>query len=147
MSGFFVSFALPFEKPFSIPIMKKLFIVIALFTLLCACNNNTQTPANVPQPDPATAAMHEKQQKAQEDWKNWDNLTDERKNELLEDYKATYDEIKAIKEAREARKAKFEAAMQNWDNLTLEEKKAAIDLMAPNSAKAEPVTTPEQNTK
>lgn len=90
--------------------------------------------------------MHEKQQKAQEDWKNWDNLTDERKNELLEDYKATYDEIKAIKEAREARKAKFEAAMQNWDNLTMEEKKAAIDLMAPNSAKAEPVTTPEQNT-
>ena len=136
-----------FEIHFLSLIMKKIFITIALFTLLCACNNNTQAPAKEPQADPATEAMHAKQQKAQEDWKNWDNLTDERKNELLEDYKATYDEIKAIKEAREARKAKFEAAMQNWDNLTLEEKKAAIDLMAPNSAKAEPVITPEQNTK
>ena len=126
--------------------MKKLFLFLTVSTLLlCACNNNTQTPANEPQQDPTKVAMEEKQKKAQEDWKNWDNLTDERKNELLEDYKATYDEIKAIKEAREARKAKFEAAMQNWDNLTLEEKKAAIDLMAPNSAKAEPVITPEQN--
>ena len=83
--------------------MKKLFITIALFTILCACNNNTHAPAKEPQPDPAKVALEEKQKKAQEDWRNWDKLTDERKNELLEDYKATYDEIKAIKEAREAR--------------------------------------------
>ncbi len=126
--------------------MKKLFLLLAVgAVLLTGCNQNPQPAADGPQPDSAAVAMHEKQEKAREDWNNWDSLTDERKSELLEDYKATYDEIKAVKEAREARKAKFEAAMENWDNLTLEEKKAAIDLMAPKTAKAEPVITPQRN--
>ena len=80
-------------------------------------------------------AQQEKLKKDRADWDNWENLTDERKAELLDSQKAVYDAQKAIKEAREARKAKFEAAMENWDNLSLDERKAAFDIINPKANK------------
>ena len=65
--------------------------------------------------------------KAAEDWQNWENITDERKAELLDQRKAKYDEMQAMKKAQEEKKAAFEAAMNNWDKLTLDERKAAFD--------------------
>lgn len=72
--------------------------------------------------------MDEKCQKAMEDWKNWENLTEDRKVELLNERKAAYDKQVAEQAEREAQKAKFEEQMKNWDKLTTEEKKAAFDL-------------------
>ena len=63
-----------------------------------------------------------------EDWANWENLTEDRKVELLNERKACYDKQKAEQAEREAQKAKFEEQMSKWDNLTTEEKKAAFDL-------------------
>ena len=65
--------------------------------------------------------------KAAEDWQNWENLTDERKAELLDQRKAKYDEMQEMKKAQEEKKAAFEAAMKNWDNLDLDARKAAFD--------------------
>jgi hypothetical protein len=67
--------------------------------------------------------------KAAEDWQNWENITDERKAELLDQRKAKYDEMQSMKKAQEEKKAAFEAAMNNWDNLTIDERKAAFDNM------------------
>lgn len=72
--------------------------------------------------------MDEKCQKAMEDWKNWENLTDERKAELLNERKAAYDKKKAAEEEMKAKQAKFEELMGKWDQLSLDEKKAAFDL-------------------
>lgn len=112
--------------------MKKLFLLLAVGTMLMAGCNNTQNQNNTTTPlDSATAAQQEKLKKDRADWDNWDKLTDERKAELLDSQKAVYDTQKAIKEAREARRAKFEAAMENWDNLSLDERRAAFDLITP----------------
>lgn len=95
--------------------------------------------------DSLQVKIEEQSKQVREDWNNWDNLTDERKNELLDMQKKSYDQAKAMKEAREARKAKFEAAMDNWDNLTIEEKKAAFDLMIPQTPQQEGATTQQSS--
>ncbi len=120
--------------------MKKLFIMLAAACCLMftACNNKpAEQPAEATEPQteaPCCEEMTEEQKaemeackKAAEDWQNWENLTDERKAELLNDRKAKYDEMQAMKKAQEEKKAAFEAAMNNWDKLTLDEKKAAFD--------------------
>lgn len=123
--------------------MKKLFILMAATCCLAftACNQNkttdqtaesTEVQAEEPcckEMTPEQKAEMEAHQKAMEDWKNWENITEERRVELLNDRKAKYDEMQAMKKAQEEKKAKFEAAMQNWDNLTTAEKKAAFDEM------------------
>lgn len=125
--------------------MKKLFLLLAVGSLLMTgCHNGSKPSSDTKQTDSATVAMQEKFQKDREDWNNWENLTDERKAELLDEQKLVYEKQKAIKEAREARKAKFEAAMENWDNLSLDERKAAFDLMNPRAAKKEDAAAPEK---
>lgn len=125
--------------------MKKLFIMMAAACCLMftACNNNK--PAEQPaentemqaEDHPCCKEMTEEQKaemeackKAHEDWQNWENLSEDRKVELLNDRKAKYDEMQAMKKAQEEKKAAFEAAMNNWDKLTTEEKKAAFDAAA-----------------
>jgi hypothetical protein len=122
--------------------MKKLFILMAAACCLTftACNNKpAEQPAECTETqseEPCCKEMTEEQKaemeackKAAEDWQNWENLTDERKAELLNDRKAKYDERQAAKKAQEEKKAAFEAAMNNWDNLTIDERKAAFDNM------------------
>ena len=123
--------------------MKKLFILMAAACCLTftACNNKTadqQGECTKAQSEekpcckeitPEQKAEMEACKKACEDWKNWENITEERRVELLNDRKAKYDEMQAMKKAQEEKKAKFEAAMNNWDNLTTAEKKAAFDEM------------------
>ncbi len=103
-----------------------------------ACNNNKPAEQTAEGTEPQTEAccpeMTEEQKaemeackKAAEDWQNWENLTEERKAELLDQRKAKYDEMQAMKKAQEEKKAAFEAAMNNWDKLTIEERKAAFD--------------------
>lgn len=48
---------------------------------------------------------------------------------MLDQRKAKYDEMQAMKKAQEEKKAKFEAAMLNWDKLSLDDRKAAFDEM------------------
>lgn len=126
---FFTTFASPNKNAKT---MKKLFLLLAVGTLLMVGCDNTRNQNNNTTPlDSATVAQQEKLKKDKADWDNWDSLTDERKAELLDSQKAVYDMQKAMKEAREARRAKFEAAMENWDNLSLDERRAAFDLITP----------------
>ncbi len=105
-----------------------------------ACNNNKPAEQTAEGTEPQTEAccpeMTEEQKaemeackKAAEDWQNWENLTEERKAELLDQRKAKYDEMQEMKKAQEEKKAAFEAAMNNWDKLTIDERKAAFDNM------------------
>lgn len=124
--------------------MKKVLILMAAACCLSftACNNNkpAEQPKECPEMQaedhpcckdmtPEQKAEMEACKKAMEDWKNWDNISEERRVELLNDRKAKYDEMQAMKKAQEEKKAKFEAAMNNWDKLTTAEKKAAFDEM------------------
>ena len=124
--------------------MKKLFIMLAAARCLMftACTNNKPAEQNAEATEvqaeetPCCKEMTEEQKaemeackKAAEDWQNWENLTDERKAELLDQRKAKYDEMQAMKKAQEEKKAKFEAAMLNWDKLSLDDRKAAFDEM------------------
>ena len=112
-------------------------LAAACCLVFASCNNKAKEEQRPPFPkdgpcmemkDGPHCEMDEKCQKAMEDWKNWDNLTDERKAELLNDRKAAYDKQKAAVEEMEAQKAKFEEQMSKWDQLSLDEKKAAFDL-------------------
>jgi len=120
--------------------MKKLFIMLAAACCLMftACTSKpaeqTAETTEAQAEEPCCKEMTEEQKaemeackKACEDWQNWENLTDERKAELLDQRKAKYDEMQAMKKAQEEKKAAFETAMNNWDKLTLDEKKAAFD--------------------
>lgn len=117
--------------------MKKLILVTVLIPLLlCACGNKKANPeTEVPKVDPRIQEQMDKQAKDRADWDNWNSLSDERKAELLDSQKAIYDDMKAKKAERQARREKFEAAMNNWDNLSLDERKAAFDLIANPSPK------------
>jgi hypothetical protein len=116
--------------------MKKLMILAVVCCLaLTSCNNKAkeEPPCQKECPkqemkDHPRCEMDEKCQKAMEDWKNWENLTDERKAELLNERKAAYDKKKAAEEEMKAKQAKFEELMGKWDQLSLDEKKAAFDL-------------------
>ncbi|MBO7445123.1 MAG: hypothetical protein J6T86_01775 [Bacteroidales bacterium] len=126
--------------------MKKILTLMVVCSLIFA-SCNTKKTQEAEQPECAKqeqcdaqkgpkCEMSEEQKKAMEDWKNWENLDETRKAELLNERKAQYDQMKAEKEAMEAKKAEmeakkaeFEKAMANWDKLTLDEKKAAFDLM------------------
>ena len=112
-------------------------LAAACCLIFASCNNKAKEEKMPPFPkggpememkDGPHCEMDEKCQKAMEDWKNWENLTDERKAELLNDRKAAYDKQKAAVEEMEAQKAKFEEQMSKWDQLSLDEKKAAFDL-------------------
>ena len=112
--------------------------------LLSACGNKkANSGAEVPEADPRIQEQMDRQAKDRADWDNWNGLSDERKAELLDSQKAIYDDMQAKKADRQARREKFEAAMDNWDNLSLDERKAAFDLVANPSPKkkaaAEPV--------
>ena len=92
--------------------MKKLFIMMAALCCMTfiACNNNkpaekaAECTEMQAQDKPCCKEMTEEQKaemeackKAAEDWQNWENITDERKAELLDQRKAKYDEMQAMK--------------------------------------------------
>lgn len=101
--------------------------------IFASCTNKAkeETPEAQPQEQNEEVMCEKQKQHMQdcEDWKNWENLTDERKAELLDMKKACYDKKKAEQAEMEALKAQFEEAMANWDKLTLDERKAAFDLL------------------
>ena len=121
--------------------MKKLFLLLAVAGCMTftACNNTQSTEQNKENTEacaekPCCKEMTEEQKaemeackKAAEDWQNWENISDERKTELLDKRKADYDKMQEMKKAQEEKKAQFEAAMNNWNKLSLDEKKAAFD--------------------
>ncbi len=117
--------------------MKKLILFAVLIPLLfSACGNKNANPeTELPEVDPRIQEQMDRQAKDRADWDNWNSLSDERKAELLDSQKAIYDDVKAKKADRQARREKFEAAMDNWDNLSLDERKAAFDLVANPSPK------------
>lgn len=115
--------------------MKKLFVLLTACCLaLCSCHSESKADKNQPveMQNDSIAAKQQQHQIDRDDWLNWDNLTDERKAELLDKSKAAYDRTKAAKEEKERRKAQFEEAMDNWDNLSLDERRAAFDLIDPS---------------
>ena len=80
--------------------------------MFTACNNNKQAeqPAEntemQAEDHPCCHEMTEEQKaemeackKAAEDWQNWENLSEDRKVELLNDRKAKYDEMQEMKKA------------------------------------------------
>ncbi len=104
--------------------------------LLSACGNKEANPGTeVTELEPRIQEQMDRQAKDRADWDNWSGLSDERKAELLDSQKAIYDDMQAKKADRQARREKFEAAMDNWDNLSLDERKAAFDMVANPSPK------------
>ena len=95
--------------------MKKLMMLVAVCCLVFASCNKQEKEKSAQTPEQQELTEKQKQgMKDREDWVSWENLTDERKAELLNKSKAAYDKQKAAQEEREARKAKFEEAMANW---------------------------------
>lgn len=112
----------------------------------CSCNRNPKEHGDKMQMQQDSLTDKQKQHQIdREDWLNWENLTDERKAELLNKSKASYDKMKAAKEEKERRKAQFEEAMSNWDNLSLDERKAAFDLLDPNATPSKEVVKTDTN--
>lgn len=126
--------------------MKKLFLLAAaccfLFTSCCRCDKNA-APAECPDSlkkechmkgdKPCCKEMTEEQKAEMEAWKNFDSLTAEEQENLVNKRKEAIDQMKAEKEAKEKemaeKKAAFEAKWANWDKLTTAEKKALLDEM------------------
>lgn len=128
--------------------MKKLLALAAVCCFLlascCNCNKNA-APAECPDSTktecaskadkkPCCKEMTEEQKAECEAWKNFDSLTAEEQENLVNKRKAAIDQKRAEKEAKEKeiaeKKAAFEAKWANWDQLTTAEKKALLDEMS-----------------
>lgn len=114
--------------------MKKLFILIAAICLVfSACKNKggaTQDEPQAAQQEQAAAPecqLTDEQKAIVQDWKNWDNLDETRKTEILDKCKGYYDRNEMKKIECERKNARFDTLMSNWDNMTLDEKKAAFE--------------------
>jgi hypothetical protein len=129
--------------------MKKLAVLISVCCFVFASCNNKPAPEQVDEVAPETCEakkeccqMTEEQKADMAAWKDWDNQTIEKKEELVAKCKACIDKKMAEKkeqcdaektEACPEKKAKCEemkAKFDNWDNLTLDEKKALLDEMS-----------------
>lgn len=137
--------------------MKKLmlFIAAACFVFV-SCNNKpaeetvaTEENTEVTEEHHCCHEMTEEQKAFKADWENWDNLTAERKAELIAKAKECFDNRMAEFEAHkaeceankpecekkkaecEAKKAEIDKILANWDNMTVEEQKAFFDENAP----------------
>ena len=137
--------------------MKKLmlFIAAACFVFV-SCNNKpaeepvaTEENTEVAEEHHCCHEMTEEQKAFKADWENWDNLTAERKAELIAKAKECFDKRMAEFEAHkaeceankpecekkkaecEAKKAEIDKVLANWDNMTVEEQKAFFDENAP----------------
>ena len=111
--------------------------------VLASCNCKKDAPAAAPEADkqecamkgdkPCCKEMTEEQKAECEAWKNFDSLTAEEQEALVNKKKEAIDQMKAEREAREKemaeKKAAFEAKWANWDQLTTAEKKALLDEM------------------
>jgi hypothetical protein len=131
--------------------MKKLAVLISVFCFIfVACNNNQPAPATEEPTEQCDkkhgekeCQMTEEQKADMEAWKNWDNQTTEKKEELVAKRKACIDKKMAEKSEKcdaekkeqcpekEAKCAEMKAKFDNWNNLTLDEKKALLDEMQP----------------
>jgi len=126
--------------------MKKLIMLMAVCCLVFSSCNKQEKEKSAQTPEQQEMAEKQKQRmQDREDWVNWENLTDERKAELLNKSKEVYDKQKAAKEEKEARKAKFEEAMANWDNLSLDERRDAFELMYPSRPESKNMCKDEGN--
>ncbi len=135
--------------------MKKLAVLISICCFVfVACNNNPSVPdPNAVSVDSTAQCakkcegkkecqMTEEQKADMEAWKNWDNQTAEKKEELVAKRKACIDKKMAEKSEKcdaekkeqcpekEAKCAEMKAKFDNWNNLTLDEKKALLDEMS-----------------
>jgi hypothetical protein len=124
--------------------MKKLLALAAvccfLFASCCNCNKEKAAPCEGEKQEcamkgdkPCCKEMTEEQKAECEAWKNFDSLTAEEQEALVNKKKEAIEQMKAEKEAREKemaeKKAAFEAKWANWDQLTTAEKKALLDEM------------------
>lgn len=127
--------------------MKKLLmIVVAGLFVFSSCGNNktaeTVTTETTVQEECTQGEkgcckeMTEEQKADMEAWKNWDNQTAEKKQELLAKRKEMIDQKMAEKgecqkegcsEECKTRNAELKAKMDNWANLTMDEQKALVD--------------------
>jgi len=117
--------------------MKKLSLLAGLLCFVfVACCPKTEEPKQEEVAATECSKEHKccksdmtEEQKAEckefcEKWKDWENLTDEVKQELIAKKKACFDKKYAEMEAKmEACKAEW----ANFDNLSLDEQKALID--------------------
>ena len=132
--------------------MKKLAVLMSVFCFVfVACNNNQKTPATEETTEQCEkkcegkhdCKMTEEQKADMEAWKNWDNQTAEKKEELVAKRKACIDKKMAEKSEKcdaekkeqcpekEAKCAEMKAKFDNWNNLTIDEKKVLLDEMQP----------------
>ncbi len=125
--------------------MKKLLALAAvccfLFASCCNCNKEKAAPCEGEKQEcamkkgdkPCCKEMTEEQKAECEAWKNFDSLTAEEQEALVNKKKEAIDQMKAEREAKEKemaeKKAAFEAKWANWDQLTTAEKKALLDEM------------------
>lgn len=116
-----------------------MFAIAGLF-VFASCGNKTQEPAaveNAPQKecqhkkDSCCHEMTEAEKAEMEAWKNWDQQTPEKKQELITKKKECLDKKIAEKEARQAEmQAKFndfKTKLAGWDKLTIDEQKSLIE--------------------
>ncbi|MDR1758400.1 MAG: hypothetical protein LBR51_05540 [Bacteroidales bacterium] len=134
--------------------MKKIMMIaVAAMFVFASCGNKPKADEVVaegtPQEEtPCCKEMTEEQKADCADWKNWENLTPERQDELLLKSKECIDkkmaecaekcegkEEPACPEAK-AKCEAFKASWENWENLEKEAKKALIDEFRANCCKA-----------
>ena len=111
--------------------------IASVFFFASCCNKAKETPV---EDEAATCCELTEEQKADKAaWEDWDNQTDEQKDELLAKAKECIDkkmaekaekcdgEQKEVCPEKAAKCAAFKAKWEDWDNLDRDAKKALVD--------------------
>lgn len=127
--------------------MKKLMIVaIAGLFFFASCGNKAKETAVVEPVQqeecqnadkPCCKEMTEEQKADMEAWKNWDNQTAEKKQELLNKRKENIDKAMAEMNAQgevPVEFTEFQTKWNNWGNLSVDEQKTLVEEFKGNCA-------------
>jgi len=115
--------------------MKKVMLLagVICFVLASCCSKEDKcakeeaTDTTCAKGEACCKHMTEEQKQAIADWEDWVNIDDARKEVLLQDRKAKYDQCKVEREKRKAEMEAIDAKMSDWDNLTIDDKKVLFD--------------------